>query len=105
VVTTAVLCAALGDPTRAAMVERLSRGPASISELAAPHQMTLTAARKHVGVLVDAGWVERRKAGRVVTCRLRPEPFTELEGWLADQRAFWTLALDRLGAVLGEEHA
>ncbi|HEX5088870.1 MAG TPA: metalloregulator ArsR/SmtB family transcription factor [Nocardioides sp.] len=101
--TVAVLCAALGDPTRAAMVERLSRGPASISELAAPHAMTLTAARKHVGVLVDAGWVERRKRGRVVTCRLRPEPFGELEGWLTDRRAFWTSALGRLGAVLDEE--
>jgi len=65
--------------------------------------MTLTAARKHVGVLVDAGWVERRKRGRVVTCRLRPEPLEELEGWLTDRRRFWTSALGRLGAVLDEE--
>ena len=101
----ALLFAALGDPTRAAMVERLSRGPASISELAAPHAMTLTAARKHLGVLVDAGWVERRKRGRVVTCRLRPEPFSELEGWLTDRRTFWTSALHRLGAALDEEDA
>jgi len=102
-VSVAFLCAALGDPTRAAMVERLSRGPASISELAAPHPMSLTAARKHVGVLVEAGWVERHKRGRVVTCRLRPEPFGELEGWLTDRRTFWTSALDRLGAALDEE--
>jgi DNA-binding transcriptional ArsR family regulator len=95
-----VLCSALGDPTRAGMVERLTRGPASMSELAAPYAMSLTAARKHVGVLVDAGWVERRKTGRVVTCRLRPEPFGELEGWLTDRRAFWTGALDRLDSVL-----
>jgi DNA-binding transcriptional ArsR family regulator len=67
--TVAVLCAALGDPTRAALVERLAQGPASLSELAAPYDMTLTAIRKHVGVLEDAGWVERRKHGRVVTCR------------------------------------
>ena len=80
--TVAVLCAALGDPTRAGLVERLAQGPASLSELAAPYAMTLTAIRKHVGVLEDAGWVERRKHGRVVTCRLRPEPLAELEGWL-----------------------
>jgi DNA-binding transcriptional ArsR family regulator len=99
-VTVAVLCAALGDPTRADMVERLATGPASLSELAAPYAMTLTAARKHVGVLVDAGWVERRKRGRVVTCRLRPEPLAELEGWVQDRRVFWTSALDRLDAAL-----
>jgi DNA-binding transcriptional ArsR family regulator len=99
-VTIAVLCAALGDPTRAGLVERLARGPASLSELAAPYAMTLTAVRKHVGVLEDAGWLERRKQGRVVTCRLRPEPLAELEGWLTDRRTFWTAAVDRLGASL-----
>jgi DNA-binding transcriptional ArsR family regulator len=103
-VTVAALCAALGDPTRADMVERLARGPASLSDLAAPYAMTLTAARKHVGVLVDAGLVERRKHGRVVTCRLRPEPLGELEGWLSDRRTFWTSALDRLDTALGGDH-
>jgi len=102
-VTVAVLCAALGDPTRAALVERLAEGPASLSDLAAPYAMTLTAIRKHVGVLEDAGWVERRKRGRVVTCRLRPEPFAELEGWLGDRRTFWTSALDRLDDELKKE--
>jgi hypothetical protein len=62
--------------------------------------MTLTAIRKHVGVLEDAGWVERHKHGRVVTCRLRPEPLGELEGWLTDRRTFWTSALDRLDREL-----
>jgi DNA-binding transcriptional ArsR family regulator len=99
-VTVAVLCAALGDPTRAALVERLARGPASLSELAAPYEMSLTAVSKHVGVLADAGWVERTKRGRVVTCRLRPEPLDELADWLTDRRTFWTAALDRLGAAL-----
>ena len=99
-----VLCAALGDPTRADMVERLAHGPASLSDLAAPYAMTLTAARKHVGVLVDAGWVERRKHGRVVTCRLRPEPLGELEAWLNDRRAFRISALDRLDTALGGDH-
>jgi DNA-binding transcriptional ArsR family regulator len=101
--TVAVLCAALGDPTRAALVERLAQGPASLSELAAPYDMTLTAIRKHVGVLEGAGWVERRKHGRVVTCRLRPEPLVELEGWLGDRRTFWTAALDRLDNSLEGE--
>ena len=101
--TVAILCAALGDPTRAGLVERLSRGPASLSELAAPYDMTLTAVRKHVGVLADAGWLERTKHGRVVTCRLRPEPLDELSGWLTDRRAFWTSALDRLDGVLEKE--
>ena len=101
--TVAVLCAALGDPTRADMVERLAAGPASLSDLAAPYAMTLTAIRKHVGVLEDAGWVERRKHGRVVTCRLRAEPLAELEGWLTDRRTFWTAALDRLDAAIDRE--
>jgi DNA-binding transcriptional ArsR family regulator len=101
--TVAVLCAALGDPTRAALVERLAQGPASLSELAAPYDMTLTAIRKHVGVLEGAGWVERRKHGRVVTCRLRPEPLGELEGWIGDRRTFWIAALDRLGNSLKGE--
>ena len=96
----ATVAAALGDPTRAGMVERLAQGPATMSELAAPYDMTLTAARKHVGVLVDAGWVERRKHGRVVTCTLRPEPLAELEEWARDHRRFWTAALDRLEHLL-----
>lgn len=102
-VPVAELCAALGDPTRASLVERLARGPASLSELAAPYAMSLTAVRKHVGVLVDAGWVERHKQGRVVTCRLRPEPLDELADWLTDRRAFWSGALERLGTALTEE--
>ncbi len=101
--TVAVLCAALGDPTRAGLVERLAQGPASLSELATPYAMTLTAIRKHVGVLEDAGWVERRKHGRVVTCRLRPEPLGELEAWLTDRRTFWTSALDRLHDSLASD--
>src|SRR3954468_7550369 len=107
--TVAVLCAALGDPTRAGLVERLAQGRASLAELAAPYAMTLTAIRKHIGVLEDAGWVERRKQGRVVTCQLRPEPLDELEGWLTDRRTFWTSVLDRLGTTLTsdstEEHS
>lgn len=95
-----VLCAALGDPTRAGLVETLSRGPASLSDLAAPYAMSLTAVRKHLGVLEAAGWVSRSKSGRVVTCTLNPEPFAELERWLTSNRAFWSAALDRLETSL-----
>ena len=93
-------CAALGDPTRLAMVERLARGPASLSELAAPLPMSLTAVSKHLAVLVEAGWVQRHKAGRVVTCRLLPGPLDEISRWSDDVRGWWDGALDRLGAAI-----
>ncbi len=99
--TIAALCAALSDPTRVDLVERLAHAPASLSALAAPYDMTLTAVRKHVGVLEDAGLVSRHKEGRVVACTLRPEPLEELAGWLTDRRSFWTGALDRLDSTLG----
>ena len=95
-----VLCAALGDPTRAGLVETLARGPASLSALATPYSMSLTAVRKHVAVLEAAGWVSRSKTGRVVTCSLNREPFAELERWLTSNRAFWSGALDRLETSL-----
>lgn len=95
-----IVCAAIGDPTRLGLVERLAAGPASLSALAEPYPMTLTAVRKHVAILTKAGWVEQHKQGRVVTCRLRPEPLTELERWASDMHAFWTGALDRLDAAI-----
>jgi DNA-binding transcriptional ArsR family regulator len=97
----AALCAAIGDPTRVSLVTRLAAsGPLSLSELAAPYPMSLTAVRKHVGVLEAAGWLTRSKSGRVVTCTLRPEPFAELSSWLTSNRAFWSGALDRLESSL-----
>jgi len=97
---------ALADPTRLAMVERLSRGEATMGELAAPHRITLPAVTKHVGVLVDAGLVQRRKAGRTVVCALRPEALSEVQAWLGDLTAYWNSTVDRLEDFLrsGDEH-
>jgi DNA-binding transcriptional ArsR family regulator len=97
---------ALADPTRLAMVERLSRGEATMGELAAPHRITLPAVTKHVGVLVDAGLVQRRKAGRTVVCALRPEALSEVQAWLGDLTAYWNSTVDRLEEFLrsGDEH-
>jgi len=88
------------------MVERLSRGEATMGELAAPHRITLPAVTKHVGVLVDAGLVQRRKAGRTVVCALRPEALSEVQAWLGDLTAYWNSTVDRLEDFLrsGDEH-
>jgi DNA-binding transcriptional ArsR family regulator len=91
---------ALADPTRLAIVSRLSRGEATMGELAAPHRITLPAMTKHVGVLVDAGMVKRRKIGRTVVCSLRPESLSEVEAWLGDLTAYWNTTIDRLEDLL-----
>ena len=91
---------ALADPTRLAIVSRLSRGEATMGELAAPHRITLPAMTKHVGVLVDAGMVERRKIGRTVVCSLRPESLSEVLAWLGDLTAYWNTTIDRLEDLL-----
>jgi DNA-binding transcriptional ArsR family regulator len=92
--------AALADPTRLAIVTRLSRGEATMGELAAPHRITLPAMTKHVGVLVDAGMVKRRKVGRTVVCSLRPESLSEVQAWLGDLTAYWNATIDRLEDLL-----
>jgi DNA-binding transcriptional ArsR family regulator len=92
--------AALADPTRLAIVSRLSRGEATMGELAAPHRITLPAMTKHVGVLVDAGMVQRRKIGRTVVCSLRPESLSEVQAWLGDLTAYWNTTIDRLEDLL-----
>lgn len=92
---------ALSDPTRRAVVARLSRGGgATVGELAAGHAMSLPAFSKHVGVLVEAGLVARRKVGRTVECTVRPAALAEAHAWLGDMTAFWTGSLDRLEALL-----
>jgi DNA-binding transcriptional ArsR family regulator len=91
---------ALADPTRLAIVSRLSRGEATMGELAAPHRITLPAMTKHVGVLVDAGMVQRRKVGRTVVCSLRPESLSEMQAWLGDLTAYWNTTIDRLEDLL-----
>lgn len=93
---------ALGDPARRAMIDRLSRGPASVSELAAPFSMTLAAVVQHVQVLEQSGVVHTEKVGRVRTCHLVPEGLSAAESWLARRRINWERKLDRLGAFLAE---
>ncbi len=92
--------AALADPTRRQIVERLSQGEASLSELAAPHDMSMPAVMKHVAKLADAGLVTREKKGRVVTCRLNPEPLDEASRWLNEHLKFWNERLDALGRFI-----
>lgn len=91
---------ALADPTRRNMVERLVRGPASVTELARPQAMSLPAAMQHLQVLETCGLVRSEKVGRVRTCRIEPEALQAAEGWIGSQRAAWESRLDRLGEYL-----
>ncbi len=93
---------ALADESRRAMVVRLSRGPASVSELAAPLEMSLPSVMQHLDVLQRSGLVRSEKVGRVRTCRLEPGPMRTLEHWIAEHRAMWEQRLDRLVDVLDE---
>jgi DNA-binding transcriptional ArsR family regulator len=91
---------ALADPSRRSIVARLSRGPASVSELAEPLAMSLPAVVQHLDVLQRSGLVRSEKVGRVRTCRLEPAPLRSVEQWIAQHRATWESRLDRLGDVL-----
>lgn len=91
---------ALADPTRRAIVVRLARGSASVSDLAAPLGMSLPAVHQHLGVLQDSGLVSSEKVGRVRTCRLEPAPMRSVEAWVHEHRTIWEGRLDRLGDVL-----
>jgi len=94
---------ALADPARRRMVERLSRGPASVSELAQPLAMTLSAVVQHLEVLERSGLVRSRKIGRVRTCRIEPAVLRTAEQWIASRRSAWERRLDRLGAYLAQQ--
>jgi DNA-binding transcriptional ArsR family regulator len=94
---------ALSDPTRRAIVERLGRGPVSVSQLAQPFAMTLPAIVQHVAVLEASGLVRSEKVGRVRTCRIDSQTVSTAERWLAERRTTWERRLDRLGAVLAEQ--
>ncbi|HEX2033442.1 MAG TPA: metalloregulator ArsR/SmtB family transcription factor [Chloroflexota bacterium] len=93
---------ALADPTRRAMVERLSRGPASVSELARPLAMSLPAVVQHLQVLEASGLVRSEKVGRVRTCRIEPAALRLAERWITERRESWERRLDRLGDYLAE---
>ncbi len=94
---------ALGDPTRRAILDHLTGGPTSVSRLAEPLGVTLTAVAQHLQILEEAMLVHTEKLGRVRTCRIDPVGFRALEQWIRDHRTAWERKLDRLGAFLAEE--
>jgi DNA-binding transcriptional ArsR family regulator len=94
---------ALGDPTRRAIVEHVSRGPVSVSDLAKPLKITLAAVVQHVQVLEAGGLVHTKKTGRVRTCSLQTKGFDLANRWIDDRKSLWEKRLDSLGALLDEE--
>jgi DNA-binding transcriptional ArsR family regulator len=94
---------ALADRSRRLIVERLARGPASVSELAQPLAMSLPAVMQHLQVLEACSLVASEKAGRVRTCRIEPETLRQVEQWVAGQRTTWERRFDRLGGYLAED--
>jgi DNA-binding transcriptional ArsR family regulator len=93
---------ALADPARRGMVERLTFGPASVSELAAPYAMSLSAVVQHLQVLEASGLVKSQKVGRVRTCQIEPGALSLAEQWINDRRTTWERRLDRLGQYLAD---
>ena len=93
---------ALGDASRRGMIDRLGRGPASVSELAQPLEMALPSVLKHLQVRESSGWVRSQKAGRIRTYSLQPRALRQLERWVARRSAFWHQRFDRLERCLRE---
>ena len=93
---------ALADPGRRLMLERLSQGPASVSELGRPLTMSLAAVVQHVQILEASGLVQTQKLGRTRTCRLNPAALRSAERWISERRTFVERRLDRLGEYLAE---
>jgi DNA-binding transcriptional ArsR family regulator len=94
---------ALSDPTRRAIVARLSRGECSVTALGEPFAVSPPAISKHLRVLESSGLIERRKDGRVRYCRLRPAPLQEAGGWIQQQQAFWQQQFDALTKYLEKD--
>ena len=94
---------ALADPTRRALVERMTSGPASVSDLAVPFAMSLAAVLQHLRVLERSGLVTTHKEGRMRICRVEPAALRSAEDWITERRTTWERRLDRLGAILIEE--
>lgn len=93
---------ALGDSTRRAILEKLSAGPISVSQLAGPLKISLAAVVQHLQVLERSGLVHTEKAGRVRTCRMEAKGLTVAEQWINDRRSLWERRFDRLGSILAE---
>ncbi|MBA3906283.1 MAG: helix-turn-helix transcriptional regulator [Pseudonocardiales bacterium] len=91
---------AFADPSRRAIVERLSSGPATVSELASPLAMSMPAVLQHLRVLETSGLIRSAKVGRVRTCQIEPEALLPAGQWITDRRAAWERRLDRLGDFL-----
>jgi DNA-binding transcriptional ArsR family regulator len=94
---------ALGDPTRRSILDRLVERPMSVSRLAEPLGVTLTAVTQHLQILEEVGLVHTEKLGRVRTCRIEAAGFRALEQWIRDHRTAWERKLDRLGQFLAED--
>ncbi len=91
---------ALSDPTRRAMLDRLTRGPATVSDLALPFDVTLAAIVQHIQILESSGLIVTAKIGRTRTCRVSSETLARVEGWLTERRHIWESRFDRLGVLL-----
>ncbi|MCK9686830.1 ArsR/SmtB family transcription factor [Scleromatobacter humisilvae] len=96
---------ALSDPSRRAIVDRLSQGDASVSELAKPFAMSLAAVVQHIQLLEASGLIRTQKTGRVRSCHLDRDVLSQAETWLSQRRAMWEGNLDRLGEVLAQQKA
>ena len=96
---------ALSDPTRRAVLGRLARGPASVTELAEPFAMALPSFVKHIRILEETGCIRTRKEGRVRTCEIEKTTFAVAEKWLAEQRDLWEGRTDRLEQLAVALHA
>jgi DNA-binding transcriptional ArsR family regulator len=93
---------ALGDPSRRAILEKLSQRPMSVSRLAEPLGITLAAVVQHLQVLEESGLVETEKVGRVRTCHIESAGLAVAEKWISDRRSIWERRLDRLGDLLAQ---
>jgi DNA-binding transcriptional ArsR family regulator len=94
---------ALADPARRGMLDRLSRGPASVSELARPLEMALPSVMQHLQLLEASGLVRSEKVGRVRTCRIDAAGLRKAEDWLSRRRAAWERRFDKLGQIVEED--
>ena len=91
---------AMADPTRRLILDRLTHGPATVSQLAEPFKMSLPAVVQHLGVLEESGLVKSQKIGRVRTCTIEPMALREAEQWISDRRTVWEQRFDRLETYL-----
>ncbi len=94
---------ALADPTRRAILKRLARGEARVTELARPFSVSLNSVSKHIKLLERAGLVQRRRVGREHILRFRPEPLNKIQDWISKQQKFWRSSLEALDNLLQDE--